>query len=183
MLPSVRCNQETFNSRPSEVTIHIQGFVAFYNQNECHSRAAHKSSQCEYRQFLHERVFSYRSSPISSTGSVRSPSAHQPENSSSTSTQAQRISGFHQVNAIPHVVRWCRSSFLLCLDTTIIAVCTLENKTKYDASISTTSRFNGAKFRAVYGDGSYALGVFVNDTVTVRPTVLICCGLITICIR
>ncbi|CAF0999471.1 unnamed protein product [Adineta steineri] len=42
-----------------------------------------------------------------------------------------------------------------------------ENKAKYDSNKSNTSRANGAAFRIVYGDGSFANGVFVNDTVTI----------------
>lgn len=42
-----------------------------------------------------------------------------------------------------------------------------EQKTKYNSKSSNTSQVNGANFRIAYGDGSYVIGRFVNDTVTV----------------
>jgi hypothetical protein len=41
------------------------------------------------------------------------------------------------------------------------------NRSRYNASASSTYRANGASFGIEYGDGSYALGRFDNDTVTV----------------
>lgn len=43
----------------------------------------------------------------------------------------------------------------------------LGHKSKYNSNNSKTSRPNGADFRIAYGDDSYAIGTFINDTVIV----------------
>lgn len=74
------------------------------------------------------------------------------------------IYGFHRSNVVLLVVNNLRKKIDLFEGFESIVV---EQKTKYNSHNSNTSRANGASFRIAYGDGSYVIGTFVNDTVAV----------------